>query len=153
MSSFECFLCSSQALDHKVFKDVRYIDEPHLFASRAQLRIHQRETGCYRSIIEKALAASNQAFVDRHEGSTEPVVEQDNIPGFEGVSPAVSVGLNDPMDTEDDDDVADAQVEDELIDNEVTEEEDLVERGPIVQQRVDDAQVEDCDELAMKLMR
>ena len=114
-----------------------------LFASRAQLRIHQRETGCYRSIIENALAASNQArrssaspaldqverssrpVVDRHEGSTELVVEQDDIPGFEGVSPAVSVGLNNPMDNEDDDDVADAQVNDELTDNEVTEEEDL----------------------------
>ena len=29
----------------------------------------------------------------------------------------------------------------------------VVERGPIVQQWLDDAQVDDCDDLAMKLMR
>ncbi|KAI8323239.1 hypothetical protein EDC96DRAFT_538486 [Choanephora cucurbitarum] len=142
-----------------------------LFASRAQLRTHQRETGCFRTVIENALAAStvvrdlsvspvldqmersSRPVIDRHEGTTEAIVEQDDVPDFEGISPVASVTSNDPMDIEEVDQVVDAQVDEEPVDTEVFKEEDLVERGPIVQQWVEDAQLDECDDLAMKLMR
>ncbi|KAI8326161.1 hypothetical protein EDC96DRAFT_536557, partial [Choanephora cucurbitarum] len=134
-----------------------------LFPSRAQLRIHQRENGCFRTVIENALAAStvvrdssaspvldqmersSRPVIDRHEGTTEVIVEQDDVPDFEGISPVASVTSNDPMDIE--------EVDEEPVDTEVFEEEDLVERGPIVQQWVEDAQLDECDDWAMKLMR
>ncbi|OBZ81339.1 hypothetical protein A0J61_10612 [Choanephora cucurbitarum] len=89
-----------------------------LFASRSLLRIHQRETGCFRSVIESALAKSTQALqssaspvidqgerysrpvVDRHESSNEATVEQEDIPYFKDDSPIASVALNDPNEIE-----------------------------------------------------
>ena len=52
-------------------------------------------------------------------------MEQEDIPDFEGVSPAASVASNDPMDTDKVDDVADVEVEEEVVVSQVTEEEDL----------------------------
>ena len=114
-----------------------------LFASRAQLRIHHRETGCFCTVIENALAAStvvgdssaspvldqmersSRPVIDRHEETTEVIAEQDDIPDFEGISPVASVTYYDPMDIEEVDQVVDAQVDEETVDTEVFEEEDL----------------------------
>ena len=102
-----------------------------LFASRSLLRIHQRETGCFRSVVESALAAfirtrefsaspalgegdrTSRPVVDRHEGTTEPIAEQEDIPDFEGVSPVASVTSNNPMEIEEVDEVVNDDVEEE----------------------------------------
>ncbi|OBZ80674.1 hypothetical protein A0J61_11277, partial [Choanephora cucurbitarum] len=120
-----------------------------LFASHSLLRIHQRETGCFRSVIESSLAAFTQT---RNSSSSSALGE--DIPDFEGVSPVASVALNNPAEIDEaDENTAAAQVEEEASFAEVNAEENSVERGPIVQQWFDDAQVEDCDDVAMQLMR
>ena len=113
-----------------------------LFASRSLLRIHQRETGCFRSVIESALAVSTRTretsaspaldqgdrssrpVVDRHEGSTEPIVEQEDIPDFKGISPVASVAISNPMEIEEADETTAAQVKEEACFTEVNDEED-----------------------------
>ena len=114
-----------------------------LFASRSLLCINQRETGCFRSVIESALAVSTRTrefsaspaldqgdrssrpVIDRHEGSTEPIVEQEDIPDFEGISPVAYVTSDDPMEIEEVDEVVNDDVEEEPAVTETTEEEDL----------------------------
>ncbi|OBZ81042.1 hypothetical protein A0J61_10909, partial [Choanephora cucurbitarum] len=111
--------------------------------------------------IESALAKSTQALqssaspvidqgerysrpvVDRHESSNEATVEQEDIPYFKDDSPIASVALNDPNEIE--------EADEPLLLNQRKSR--LLRKGPIVQQWVDDAQVKDCDDVVMKLMR
>ncbi|OBZ80602.1 hypothetical protein A0J61_11349, partial [Choanephora cucurbitarum] len=92
---------------------------------------------------------SSRPVIDRHEGSTEPIVEQEDIPDFEGISPVASVISDDPMEIEEVDEVVNNDVEEEPAVTETTEEEDL---SKCDLQWLDDAQVDTCDDLAMKLM-
>lgn len=60
-----------------------------------------------------------------HKGSTEPIVEQEDIPDFEVISPVASITSDDPMEIEEVDEVVNDDVAEEPAVTEVTEEGDL----------------------------